>query len=809
MPSSQALLLKARSLFPVPPGNNPYITLDQGDDQAVVLLEDALPYLRDREGLVFRWSPDTPRKCTGNRVKWVESVASGSDSSKSSSSSSTAPLASSSNSNSRAESTTTPAPQASPPGLSPPKAISPTQHRTQAQQHRAAHAKRVLEEQRRIMEEERLEREEAAARERREAEERERAEQQKQKEELERRQEKEAETQAGDSKMESQVEVEQQQDGQEEQTTRQAVETPKTSSSSQETHAPDVPLQQPAVAAAAEQQEESQQSTSITASTEQQPAAVPQSTQAKPTEASTQDFMLPGSSPPPYSSPHVPRADVLRDVTPPSGRQDEQDMSSPLAPSPTREVYAAVAKASMSPHSDKLVAGSSPRAAPTEIEQQPEFQATSFTPSESRPSDAADDADEEMDSDTELENSALLQSSSSESSTPSPRKNEREEQQQTTDHLYRSMALVVENLCNHPGNSAFRGSMPAEFLAHAHSISSLTAICVDLPTIRSKVAQRQYGNSDVSPSPLLTFQADLKRLFGLARSFYGARSPQGQSATVLEKFAEVVIAAYTVRPASGPRSSSVLAPRKTPINADNSSSRAKSAKVDDKEESRRKAAALMASWQSGPAPTARGEKRPYCDDGVSQSKQGRGRLNHKQPKLTFGTKEKASATKTADAVDMAAFHRAIMGTDRVPSSLTRTTSADQLATAAIASNAVGPASREEKSQPEAEQAVNAQETEEPSKAVDEPMQPIAIVEPEAPSRMTTRRFASKEASRSEDDTISSSSANDNPRQQQQKTSSTPSLRPRRRGLGSLATAAAVAGTAFISTATAAWTGGNS
>ena len=56
--STQALLDKARSLFSIPSDHTPYITL--GTDERAILLEDSLPFLRDRELLIIRWNLDSP-----------------------------------------------------------------------------------------------------------------------------------------------------------------------------------------------------------------------------------------------------------------------------------------------------------------------------------------------------------------------------------------------------------------------------------------------------------------------------------------------------------------------------------------------------------------------------------------------------------------------------------------------------------------------------------------------------------------------------------------------------------------------------
>lgn len=52
-------MAKARDLFCVPPNHTPHFTL--ADDSNVIVLPDFLPLVREREVLIFRWTPDTPR----------------------------------------------------------------------------------------------------------------------------------------------------------------------------------------------------------------------------------------------------------------------------------------------------------------------------------------------------------------------------------------------------------------------------------------------------------------------------------------------------------------------------------------------------------------------------------------------------------------------------------------------------------------------------------------------------------------------------------------------------------------------------
>ncbi|PWN30613.1 hypothetical protein BDZ90DRAFT_18912 [Jaminaea rosea] len=150
------LLLKARSLFPVPPGYTPYMTLEH--DENAVILEDALPFIREREVLVFRWSPETPRKSSGNRVRWDSSVEKGGEGDKgNASTTSGSPPTTSFNRRSAATASEESAASSS----SSSSGAQATPSRGAAA--RAAHAKRVLEEQRRLREEERRQEEELEA----------------------------------------------------------------------------------------------------------------------------------------------------------------------------------------------------------------------------------------------------------------------------------------------------------------------------------------------------------------------------------------------------------------------------------------------------------------------------------------------------------------------------------------------------------------------------------------------------------------------------------------------------------------------
>ncbi|KAN0063322.1 hypothetical protein ACQY0O_004487 [Thecaphora frezii] len=62
------LIEKAKRLFPIPPDKTPIITL--GNDERAILLQETMPFVRDREPLVFRWVAATPKRQLGNRVRW-------------------------------------------------------------------------------------------------------------------------------------------------------------------------------------------------------------------------------------------------------------------------------------------------------------------------------------------------------------------------------------------------------------------------------------------------------------------------------------------------------------------------------------------------------------------------------------------------------------------------------------------------------------------------------------------------------------------------------------------------------------------
>ncbi|PWN47364.1 hypothetical protein IE53DRAFT_390507 [Violaceomyces palustris] len=70
--SLHELIEKAKEYFPVPPDTTPHITL--GTDERAILLQDSLPFVRDRELLVFRWAPNTPKRQLGMRVRWDQTL---------------------------------------------------------------------------------------------------------------------------------------------------------------------------------------------------------------------------------------------------------------------------------------------------------------------------------------------------------------------------------------------------------------------------------------------------------------------------------------------------------------------------------------------------------------------------------------------------------------------------------------------------------------------------------------------------------------------------------------------------------------
>ncbi|PWN23910.1 hypothetical protein BCV69DRAFT_13588 [Microstroma glucosiphilum] len=679
-PTLDALLLKARSLFPVPPGNTPYITLDQ--DEQTVILEDALPFLREREVLVFRWSPDTPRKSHGKSVKWDSSVA---DAQKSAGSST--PSSSSSRSNRAGAPTSTADAQAAGPssiaGGSTRSAStssttsSPQTQLTQAQQHRAAHARRVLEEQRRIQEEEQAE----AAR-------------QKAEEEEERRL-------AEEVGAEERRKAEQARKDEEER----AAEEAKRKEEEALAQRARLAEQQEQERLAAEQQvkEMEQSSDQQTGEAHSFGAATPSRQQEQSLDTrvlSPTDLEASGSSPPPYSSPRKPALE--REVTPTIQDDNDEDhiQSSPLVASPTREVHAAVAKASMSPHGDKLVAGRSPVSVRCIEDEGAEQETTvhdivmqdsvreeqaqcgvepiSLTTETSVAADMATGTpadepavavDAPMDSTVaqgkaeELTNKSLPASPVQDAA--------RAQVVEQTDAVYKTMRSVVDNLRNHPGNTAFRDPMPLDYASFAESSPDGRGP-IDLYIILSRITKREYGASDASPGPLEAFTSDLKRMWSLARSFYGPKSPQGQCAALLERFAEVVIAEWKLRPAHAIKSTPTHDAAGRGVANVSGGKNSKSGKhggaADDKEAARRKAAALMASWNSsigaaamGASPTSRGEKRGINggDEDVFNSRLAGGRALPFQRRPA--KQQRTNSSSGEKAVDMMAFHRAIMG----------------------------------------------------------------------------------------------------------------------------------------------------
>jgi hypothetical protein len=454
---------------------------------------------------------------------------------------------------------------------------------------------------------------------------------------------------------------------------------------------------------AAEEQEKEQGSTPQISEAQSVGAGTPsrqQEARVSNTTLSPTDLEVSGSSPPPYSSPRKPALE--REVTPTlqDDNDDDHIQSSPLVASPTREVHAAVAKASMSPHGDKLVAGRSPvsvrcfedeaaegqnlvhdivmQDVVTEEKAQPVAEPVAVVTETSETTDMALDepvcepavaVDAQEDSiDAQAEAEKLV----TKSMPASPvRDAARAQVAEQTDAVYKTMRAVVDNLRNHPGNTAFRDPMPLDYASFAESNPDGRG-SIDLYIILSRITKREYGTSDLSPSPLEAFTSDLKRMWSLARSFYGPKSPQGQCAALLERFAEVVIAEWKLRPAHAIKSTPThdAAGRGVAnLSGGKSSKNGRSGgAADDKEAARRKAAALMASWNSsigaaaiGASPTSRGEKRGLNggDEDVFNSRLAGGRALPFQRRPT--KQQRTNSSSGEKAVDMMAFHRAIMG----------------------------------------------------------------------------------------------------------------------------------------------------
>ncbi|CAO1629988.1 unnamed protein product [Sympodiomycopsis kandeliae] len=665
--SLDGLLLKAQSLFPVPSGHTPYITLDQ-DDQTVIL-EDAIPFIRDREVLVFRWSPETPRKCTGNRVKWDSSVTSSATSSGSrsnvtlftpaSSSQSHRPvlmsrqLSSSGTPSSSSSSSPMPSlqPIRSPPNtiaqshdqhqrtsLKPPQ---PLHQKSQAQLHRAAHTRRVLEEQRR----------------QREAEEAEEAQQ------------------AGEDRTisENAQTEESNNDGamMDDDTVAPSNHQADENTSASNVNAANDPSLLGSTSETCPDRQHDGSSSQRGEEQEQHNMSVPDT---MPTlflsQLAPSDLEVSGSSPPPYSSPHANvesttssssndnTAQNHRQVTPENDERSSssEPASSPLAASPTRDVHAAVIKTSMSPHlGDKLIAGPSSQQSVTDGQQEEDVTAQQeeaatephTNPFEEQQEDESFDMSQSQDvsggdSDEELEQNVLLQSSPS---SPQSTLSEVEAAQQNIsvspdqNELQGVMRSVIQNLRNHPSNDAFRDPLPKDFQSFAEMADDDGGGAIDLHIISGRIDRGEYGSGQEG---LSQFRLDLQRMWLLLRDFYGPRSPQGRCATVMEKFAEVLLNELKSRRTAKKESlTTTTTTQKRPISQVDSQS-------SDQQDKRQRAAALMASWGKGnrqPVPTNLG-RRATKANGHQTSGGGNG---FKWP-------------------DMMAFHRAIMGekaTDKV------------------------------------------------------------------------------------------------------------------------------------------------
>lgn len=399
------------------------------------------------------------------------------------------------------------------------------------------------------------------------------------------------------------------------------------------------------------------------------------------------DLEVSGSSPPPYSSPHAPTTTAPADhhhdhnshihnrcSTPDQEHDsgsDDGPPSSPLVSSPTRDVHAAVLKTSMSPHgADHLVAGRSPDCVrPTEEEQavvdgggkgDAEENAVQEDAAIVEHHHAAED--EAMNSDDELECNDLLQSTPPQANSPlRAEEADADEappaaQSPDCDKLYRTMSAVIANLQNHPSNVSLRDGLAVEFHSFAQDSGDSA---VDLRIISHKLQQRAYGTDQ---DALGLFRRDLKRLWTLVRDFYGPRSAQGQCATVLDKFAEVVLNEWKGRSANGgaqvavPAIATATAHQSAATGMKRKLSSSSSSKDDAKSSSaaaRQRAAAVMASFQQQQGRRAKAAKR--ATPGVRRKMGG--------PHAAAGDGAGAGAGNGLQWPDMMAFHRAIMGGD--------------------------------------------------------------------------------------------------------------------------------------------------
>lgn len=557
-------MLKGRSLFPVPDGNTPYLTLEHDSD--AVILEDALPFIRERETLVFRWSPETPRRGTGNRVRWGDAVIERKTVSPVKQSRLNSEPSGSGSSSSKISKVSSQVVRPSVPVAARGAAV------------RAAHAKRVLEEQRRLREEEQDQKETAT--------------------EMKRSPPPQQSMEASPPK--------------------QAGDTPRPSDKGDECP-PVGPV------------------SSITAA----------------------DLEASGSSPPPYSSPEDGLAHALkvaenkckRTSTPErTSVHDIDPPSSPLVASPTRELHAAVAKAAMSPHDSSdgslLVAGRSPSA---EEHYEHDWDLTSADEKEKRESKSASSnvaPDEDLKARMEDHagpSSPAAEQKAEEKAPETPRAEESD--------AYRTIRAVLDSLRHHPSTAT---------LLHSPRCGQWRQRWTDL---QRKVEERQY----TTPT-LENFRKDLKTVWSAAQHGLHSTSPEAQAAVLLDRFSQIFLAEWKGR--EDPRSVSSIA-------------KAESA-PDSREERRKAAAALMASWdhnkpgmgvrQKGPEkgatlPWQRSQKRSEStrsanseDNLFSAASEGPA---SKKAKTSIPSSARSAARSTKpNEVDMSAFHRAMMGNDK-------------------------------------------------------------------------------------------------------------------------------------------------
>ncbi|CAO1619162.1 unnamed protein product [Parajaminaea phylloscopi] len=590
MPRSlDILILKAQSLFPVPPGHTPYITLEH--DEHTELLEDALPFIREREVLVLRWTPETPRRSSGNRVRWHQSVTdaqAGTSSSGSSSPPSRQPVKPSAN---RTAPTTKVA------ALSRSLRIPPiTSVATRGPEVRAAHAKRVLAEQQRLRDAE-------------------------------------AASQVSDVKT----------------CTEGTSDDPSICKSNDrnntlphelhaETEDCDVKQGRPPLS---------------NSNTFNSLSAIVAS-----------DLEASGSSPPPYSSPEdnlslaVKKAVASeRSSTPECQRTDAVQLSSPLVASPTRNVHAAVFKAAMSPHDSSddsiLVAGRGSS-----------MEAQNATPASSQPLPGAGGATEDV-RQSEQPQVEAINSASGQIASPSkgeaspmaavPTASPRLEAGPCPAEadLNHTVKVVMDRLYGHPSSHFYR--------------TSDTRSASYWNEIRSRVDSKYYQGS----VGLDRFQADLKDLWQRTRTSCGERSSVGQQVSALERFVSVLFSEMGSR---------IELPDSRESGSHSVSGRSGTGQADaSREDRRRAAAALLASWNSKQmvTPAKRGEKRtmgPSATEIGAPLSAAVANASHKRVKsMPRPTEGRARTLKRSGAdeprkgpqdVDMTAFHRAMTGQDK-------------------------------------------------------------------------------------------------------------------------------------------------